>query len=291
MRALCYLLLILLGLLHPTGVDHTSTVHHVSEFNFEHVGNGQDRCCNTGCVARVTPNKGELVAKIKEKSEVVEIFFDEGSSTLNESDIVKIQDFLKKNGTKADIELIGYADGCGTWSYNKRLSAHRVEAVKKKIMRLNTGVDIKTHAAGELSHGHDPRNRKVHLTLSSNVTLYEPPPKIVGDVYLIDSSGSMAGTKFELYRRSINYHRPPGSLVYIATTACVSSMSSFNSLSPTGGTEIWYSYWYILDKMRPGQTLVIISDFDTTYPLQPWERTAIQKKAQAKKIKVKAISI
>jgi uncharacterized protein (DUF2249 family) len=62
-------------------------------------------------------------------------------------------------------------------------------------------------------------------------------------------------------------------------------------VSPSGGTEIWYAYWYILDKMKPGQTLVIISDFDSTHPLQPWEKASIEKKARAKNIKVKAISI
>ena len=116
-------------------------------------------------------------------------------------------------------------------------------------------------------------------------------PAIISDVYLVDGSSSMAGSKFEKYRRAITYHRPPNSRVYLSTTACVRTGKSYNTIMPSGGTEIWYAYWYILDKMYSGQTLTIISDFDSTYPLTSREEAIIRNKARSRGIIVKLISI
>ena len=58
-------------------------------------------------------------------------------------------------------------------------------------------------------------------------------------------------------------------------------------LSPSGGTEIWYSYWKVLDYMKPGQTLLIISDFQSTVPLSNRERKMIEDKVRQKGISVK----
>ena len=68
------------------------------------------------------------------------------------------------------------------------------------------------------------------------------------------------------------------------------SRSQAISIIPGGGTEIWYSYWKILNDMSPGQTLAIISDFQSRVPLSSREAATIQSIAESKSIRVIAIS-
>jgi outer membrane protein OmpA-like peptidoglycan-associated protein len=282
----------LLGLFHPVTIGDSDTPPREVLFDFKQAGNGgQDRCCNSGCVARVSPGKREKVAKIRKESKATEIYFEEDSSVLHQAEYSKIQKFLSTVSQDSSITLVGYTDGCGGWKYNQNLSMRRAKRVKQKILSINPSANVSLLAAGEISHNHDPKNRKVHLTLSTNVEVYEPPPVIIADVYLIDSSGSIPETKFELYRRAITYHRPSGSRIYIATTVCNSDKKSFDAISPVGDTEIWFAYWYILDKMKPGEKLMIISDFDSRYPLSDREKIVIEKKVRERKVTVRIISI
>jgi len=290
MRFIFFFLLLLLGLTHPTPIEVGSS-RVSNSFIFEQMGDGQDRCCNSGCMVRIRPGQGELVARVKNESHALSVYFLENSAVLSTDSIEKIKTFVTGSPTPPELSIVGYTDGCGTWSHNKDLSIRRAVAVKKQVAKIKPGLKVTVQGAGEVSHGHSARNRKVHLTNSRNIVLYEPPPKIKADFYLLDASGSMQGTKFEVYRRAIIYHRPAGSQVYIATTKCVTTMKSFSSVSPNGGTEIWYAYWSILDKMLPGQTLVVISDFDSKYPLTSREKSMIQEKVRQKRVTVRAISI
>ena len=63
------------------------------------------------------------------------------------------------------------------------------------------------------------------------------------------------------------------------------------NIRPNGGTEIWYSYYQILDKMKPGQTLLIISDFDSEVRLSTREAEMIERKVRAKGVRVQAIDL
>ena len=256
---------------------------------FDKMGYGQDRCCAPGCMARVAPGAGQLITKIRNESLATAVYFDEDSSALEAQESSKIDEFLMTYGSTGEIALVGYTDSCGSWPYNKALSRRRADTVFRKIKQKFPNARVKTHAAGEIARGHDPKSRKVYITLSKNIVLREPPPKIVADFYLLDSSGSMSGSTFELYRRAINYHRPRGSKVYVATTGCIPSMTRFSGVNPAGGTEIWYAYWKILDKMQPGQTLAVISDFDSNYPLTRREADIINRKIAQKGVKVKII--
>lgn len=288
MRYLYYLIIAFLILLIPKNTSiYEYKINNNYAYDSSNVGYGQDRCCNQGCISQVSPGSRKLVAKIKNYSDATEIFFKEDSSYLLQEEVKKIKDFIKNNPKK--VTLIGYTDGCGSISYNKSLSMRRAKSVKTKINQLNPSIIVSIYAAGEISENHDPKNRKVYMTLDENTTLYGPPPKLIGDFYLVDSSGSMSGVKFESIRRSINYHRPKGSKIFIVTTRCIRHMTSYDSISPSGGTEIWYAYWYIIDKMKYGQTLVIVSDFNSKHPLKTWEKESIQKKLKSKNIKVKKV--
>ena len=46
---------------------------------FDKMGYAQSRCCNTGCVAMVSPGKKERSVKVINKYKTLELFFDEST--------------------------------------------------------------------------------------------------------------------------------------------------------------------------------------------------------------------
>ena len=262
------------------------------EPRFLESGYAQERCCNIGCIARVKPDKGELVAKIVNRKKATSIYFEPGSALITKPYKMLLKDYIN-NYTNANpaITIVGYADGCGTVNQNKLLSAQRATAVEREFRKYNKVSIVDRRAAGEISEGHDPLSRRVDVTLSSNVTLYEPPPDLVADVYLIDASISMKGERWQRWKRSIEYHRPDNSSVYVSTTRCVQNGTRFSNVIPAGGTEIWYSYWTVLDFMKPGQKLAIISDFESTIKLTGVEYRRLKQKAKNKSISVVVVTL
>ena len=263
--------------------------HTLPEFHT--VGHAQDRCCNKGCIAKVTRGKKALVATKITNRGTVSVFFNENDSTLSSEGTLKIQQFLARIDNSADLTIVGYTDGCGTMSFNNRLSMKRSKIVQGYLRSLGAKNNVKMISAGEVSNNHDPDSRRVDLGMSKSFKLYEPPPKITADVYLVDSSGSMKNGSWEVYRRAISYHAPRHADIYLATNACIFHGRNFDDVNPAGGTEIWFAYWSVLDKMKPGQTLAIISDFDSTYPLTPREDAMIRRKVKQKGVRVKAIKV
>jgi hypothetical protein len=90
---------------------------------------------------------------------------------------------------------------------------------------------------------------------------------------------------------AIKYWRPNHARVFVSTTEYVSKGVELSSIRPNGGTEIWFSYYQILDKMKPGQKLIIISDFNSEVRLSPREHQMISDKARQKGVKVQAIRL
>lgn len=258
---------------------------------FHDVGYAQDRCCNKGCVTKITRGKKALVAIKMTEAGTTSVFFDENGYTLSSEGMRKIKQFAKLVDDDSNLTIVGYTDGCGSNSFNNRLSMRRSKAVRGYLRSLGVKNDVKLVSAGEVSNNHDPIARRVDLGFSKSFKLYEPPPKIIADFYLIDSSGSMQNGSWETYRRAISYHAPPNSSIYLATDVCVPYGRNFDYVEPAGGTEIWFAYWSVLDKMKPGQTLAIISDFDSTFPLTPREDMMIRRKVKQKGVKVKAIKV
>ena len=258
---------------------------------FHTVGDPQDRCCNIGCIAQITRGKKALVAIKKTESGTTSIFFNENGYTLSSEGMRKIKQFAETVDSESSLTIVGYTDGCGSNSFNNKLSMRRSKVVRGYLRSLGVKNDIKLVSAGEVSNNHNPVARRVDLGFSKSFKLYEPPPKIISDFYLIDSSGSMQNGSWETYRRAISYHAPLSSRIYLATDVCVPHGRNFDYIEPAGGTEIWFAYWTILDKMKPGQTLVIISDFDSTFPLTPREDMMIRHKVKQKGVKVTAIKV
>ena len=296
MRYAALFIFFIIGLLHSQPVGNDSVVDtHIESISlldlFEQTGYSQDRCCKPGCIAQVRPGDPENVARIVRRSQATAVYFAENSKVITTEGKREIRDFVEANPNVKDITIIGYTDGCGSSSYNHTLSMERASVVSLEYQRLTDGVRIRTYPAGEISAGHVDVARRVDITATSNVTVYDPPPRIVADVYLVDGSASMSGRNWELWRRAIAFHRPPRSRVFISTTACIANGRSYSSVGPAGGTEIWYSYWSVLDRMQPGQTLLIISDFDSNYPLTGAERNRLISKVEARGVTVRAISL
>ena len=113
--------------------------------------------------------------------------------------------------------------------------------------------------------------------------------KVQADVYLIDASGSM-WDGWKKWSEIIAVSYKPGSKIYLSKTGNCRNGSRMDLVAPSGGTEIWYSYWMVLDSMKKGETLAVISDFDSDIPLTRREAAMINAKVKSKQIKVIAVS-
>ena len=232
--------------------------------------------------------KPDLVVETFNRTNTLSVYFEEGSSTISPENDTRIRQFLESNPNLVDITLIGNTDGCGLPTYNINLSGRRARSVKREILGFRNS-NIQMRWAGEIVANHSPLARRVDIVATSQVRLSQPMPRLIADFYLIDSSGSMANGDWQRIIRGISYHRPPRSRVFLSTTKCISRGSNVNLINPSGATEIWMSYWKIIDYMSPGQSLIIVSDFDSSYPLQPWERSIISNKISEKNIIVRTV--
>ena len=98
---------------------------------FYYAGSAKDRCKVRDCTCRVYPRKSEAVS-VKEfgESRRTSVFFPEDGSELSPSSKYNITRFLDKY-PNSSISLIGYTDGCGSYSHNKQLALRRISAVRK----------------------------------------------------------------------------------------------------------------------------------------------------------------
>ena len=84
----------------------------------------------------------------------------------------------------------------------------------------------------------------------------------------------------------INASVKPGSRIYLSIMSGCRRGQNINSVRPQGGTEIWYSYWKVLEYMQPGETLLIVSDFQSNYALTRRERAIIEAKVAERGVTV-----
>lgn len=278
----------MVGFFHPRPAGENSVRPYIPFPKFEQTASSQERCCRAGCMTEVATTKPPLVVKTSKQTTLLSIYFEEDSSIVSSESIRKIKKLLKDNPNLSEITVVGSTDGCGAPTHNVALSSRRAAAVKRVITNTKAA-NVITRWNGEIVSGHSSSAKRVDIMATSSVKLMEPPPKIIADFYLIDSSASMKGGDWQKYTRSISYHRPRGSRVFVSTTRCVSRGKNLSAIDPGGGTEIWYSYWSLLEQMSPGDSLVIISDFNSTIPLKPHERVMIEKKVKEAGVTVRSI--
>ena len=256
------------------------------------IANSQDRCVVENCSVEVKASKVGIKYANKKKVYSTSVHYEEDVFYLDYVLRKRIREFLQKHPNQRKFVVTGFTDGCGSHQYNKELSRKRASEVARYVMSLRDGAVVNMRWVGEATGEHTIRARRVDLSVTKSIQEPLVPPKIIADFYLIDSSGSMAdGGRWASWIYAIKYWKPRPARVFVSTTEYVSGGRELANIRPNGGTEIWYSYYQILDKMKPGQTLLIISDFDSDVRLSTREAEMIERKVRAKGVHVKAIDL
>lgn len=250
---------------------------------------GAERCVSRDCTCRVSLSRIPLESISKSYSATGRVYFEESSAVISIGQAKEIVQYMSENPGQKYFTVTGYTDGCGGNNYNYGLSLRRARAVSDFIKSKRQGSIVTVKAVAELSNGHSPMARRVDITSQATSRSYPDYPEIIADVYLIDASGSM-GKSYKGWLSAISRSRPLSSKVFISYTGQCYNGQDALSLSASGATEIWYSYWYILDSMSRGQTLAIISDFDSRVPLTNSERVRLESKVKKRGVKVIAVT-
>ena len=255
------------------------------------VGSGRDRCSVSDCTCRVRPGpRPTSPTQLVEMERRHEVYFAEASHDI--SSTIQLEQFLQRFSDTPGLEvsIVGYTDGCGTSEYNQDLSASRAETVEDVISATLSRARISRVAAGEKVGGHYPEARRVDVVVHSSRRVTTLIEKVPADVYLIDGSGSMWNS-WQPWADVINASYKRGSRIYVSIKSGCRTNQIINDISPQGGTEIWYSYWWVLSNvMRQGETLAIISDFQSDYILTSSESGIIEGLVREKQIRVIGIT-
>ena len=251
---------------------------------------GGDRCHVRDCLCSVTPGE-----RIERNNQIIRqnrrygIFFQESEFQISDYQRTEISSFLRTNDQDVpNITIIGYTDGCGEREYNRQLAANRANIIIQSILQEIPTARISVQIKEEETSNHSPESRRVDVIFHTDSTLSTNIEKIPADVYLIDGSGSM-WEEWGTWRELVNTSFTPGNRIYLSMMAGCRDGQSINSVSPQGGTEIWYSYWKVIEYMEEGEVLLIVSDFDTTIPLTRREAAVIENKVVESGISVRVI--
>ena len=250
-------------------------------------GTAKDRCQLHECLCSVSPPVSSPQSTIGADRRY-SLYFSEAGYVPKESQKRSLENWIKKYSFSTSITLIGYTDSCGTHDYNEKLVRNRVSEVRQALAGIGYSKASSIIFRAEASYGHDPSSRRVDVIAHQRSRLTTMIEKVQADVYLIDASGSMWGS-WRKWSDIVAVSFKPGSRIYLSKSEDCYSGQSLDKVSPSGGTEIWYSYWKVLDKMNPGETLVVISDFQSTVPLTRREAEMIEEKVRSKDIKVIAL--
>ena len=204
----------------------------------------------------------------------------------------RIRDFVDSHPSQKRFVVTGFTDGCGSHEYNRELSRKRANEVARYIIQLRKDALVELRWVGEATGKHTIRARRVDVAVYKKNTNTITPPKIIADFYLIDGSGSMAGGKWNKWTNAIAYWKPRRSRVFVAYTGYIPYGARLNQINPSGGTEIYFALWTLLDRMQPGQTLVVISDFrSSSVALSSRELQRIEQKIREKQVKVSHVRL
>ena len=251
-------------------------------------GGGNSRCSVPHCLCEVRPGpRPDARVTVRPEERRGSIYFSEGSYTASQYQSTALTRFIESTGSLStnNITLIGYTDGCGTVSHNRVLAYSRASEARAIIRRNRPNARISIQIVGEGSAGHSPETRRVDVIIHTQRSLTTRIDKIPADFYLIDASGSM-WSDWRSWQDIINASVKPNSRVFLSIMTGCRNGQYIGNISPQSGTEIWYSYWKILEEMSPGQTLLVVSDFQSNYPLTNRERQAIEDRVRERGITV-----
>ena len=250
---------------------------------------GEDRCHIKSCLCQVIPEKSFIDKNGKEILRATSIYFKENEYELSPKQIEHILSFLDQHkGMQRKISIIGHTDGCGSSEHNKELSRKRAQEVYLKARSSLYSARISKIFSGEDSSVHKSSSRRVDIIVHTNRALTTTIERMPADYYLIDASGSMWGG-YRKWSDVVAASVSPGSKVFLSITNGCYYNQKMRSVRPRGGTEIWWSYWNIIDLMKPGETLLIVSDFESQVPLSSREHQWFVKKVSEAGITVKSV--
>ena len=247
------------------------------------------RCSYEDCVCTVSIPKYKPLYKNITNKEYESAFFPESGFDLSPAEAQKIKSFMSDKMNSDTILVVGYTDGCGDYDFNKALSKKRASKTARYVRSLGFRKKIITAGMSEITSTHSDNAKRVDIITSDNFSIKVPPPNLVADHYLLDASGSIQN--YNAWVNIISANKKPTSRLHLSYTPKCANGTSAARITPAGPTEIWYSYWQVLDKMSPGQTLLILSDFDSRISLSPNESRRLREKVKKKGVRVYAINI
>jgi hypothetical protein len=259
------------------------SVNYIQKFEYT---SGASRCVTDNCICSVVDNSTKYYPN-NIYSNRLSLFYKEDDDSLSNDNKKLLNNFLFNfDKNKYNISIIGYGDGCGSSEYNIELSKRRANAISKYVYKWDSFPIIRYY--GKETEKHNPESRRVDIVIHSKGNLAEKIENISADFYLLDASGSM---DIDNWKQIISASKKPGSQVWVSKMFGCYNGQRLSSIKPEGGTEVWYAYWSILDKMSFGQSLLIISDFNANYPLTSLESARLSEKARKKGVKVYFIKL
>jgi len=241
-----------------------------------YAGSGKDRCYIEDCVCPVRVNK------TKEAPQTTEIFFGEDSYELDSRDEDKVRQFVRSHPGKM-IYISGYADACGDANHNKRLSVARAVEVKRYVTGYGGAARVYKTFGEASSSSHIHSDRKVILSVRPDSLARKMDQIKNVNLYIVDASGSISSQ----WGQVVNYKYPAGASVVLSKVSGCRPGDNIRNVRPSGGTEIWYSFWYSLKhRAKYGDTVMVISDFHTKVPLSSEAKNIINKVIREKNLRV-----
>jgi uncharacterized protein (DUF2249 family) len=247
------------------------------------------RCSYEDCVCKVEIPPYTPVYKDKNIITSTSVYFEEDKFLTPQGQAEKIKYFLEHNKDTSEIFILGYTDGCGSYQYNRVLSKKRAREALRQTRLFGYRGKVIQAGMSEITSTHEPKARRADIISSKNLVFKVPPPNLVADVYLLDASGSISD--YSSWVNVISANKKRNSRLYISYTQRCKDGTNALDIRPNGPTEVWWSYWQTLDKMKPGQTLIILSDFNSRIPLTSREHTRLTQKAQQRGVKVYAVQL
>lgn len=271
---------IYLGILFPLIFNHSDGFKE-SFINTSLDNNG---CHTSDCLVEMSVKNNY---SLESRSDKYSFYFPEGSHLLSEFQKEHVYKLAISSG-EISFFITGYTDGCGSNESNLILANLRSNELAHQIKKVFPHSKINISIINEESTTHNPESRRVDLYFTKKAISDLNQQRYESDFYLVDGSGSMNG-KFQKWMNVISYAKKKNSRVFLSTTQFYQNGISWFGVKPYGYTEIWHSYWKILDKMKGGQKLIIISDFEPTYPLTREEFNTLDNKVRRLGIDVIAI--
>lgn len=233
------------------------------------------------------PPKGREQIANRLENGVLDVYYPTRSWQLFPNDRADIANFMSQL-PKGALVVEGYADHRGTPELNQSLTDNRGEGVAK-ILELNGFRVTRTSYGNTKSQiTADPemlaKDRRVSI-ISGQTAIARGLDQLMADVYLVDKTGSMAGSRWQAV---LNYVFPEQAKVYTFSTinACTGQLATER---PDGNTPLFASLYETLQITERGKKVTVLTDGDDNIGVKTPEQ--IISLAKDKGVSVSFVSI